>query len=170
MDKDIEILNDFLGLNTWKYIDLDYWEGSEMRPEQNLKQAIKNLINYTKKYKNMYESEHRIHEVRNEQLSRKELGIQKAKQLEQDNLQLIDLYKRTAKKLKENGKDELADYFLAQIDAIPTFSVGSSYDQWININELEELYNQMKEQTTYRQAYFLFEKFMKEKTEPKYPT
>ena len=71
MDKDIEILNDFLGLNTWKYINLDYWEGSEMKPEQNLKQAIKNLINYAKKYKNMYEAEHRIYEVRNEQFRKK---------------------------------------------------------------------------------------------------
>lgn len=99
-----------------------------------------------------------------------ETVLQELKNKTEDNLQLINLYKKTARKLKENGKDELADYFLAQIDAIPTFSVGSSYDQWININELEELYNQMKEQTTYRQAYFLFEKFMKEKTEPKYPT
>lgn len=170
MDKDIEILNDFLGINTWKYIDLDYWEGSEMKPEQNLKQAIKNLINYTKKYKNMYESEHRIHEVRNEQLSRKELGIQKAKQLEQDNLQLIDLYKRTAKKLRENGKEDLADYFLAQINAVPTFSVGSSYDQWINISELQELYFKMGECTDYVEAFKMFRFFLKEKTEPKYPT
>lgn len=131
---------------------------------------IDNALSLVRKYKNMYNAEHEIHNVRNEQLARKELCIQKAKQLEQDNLKLIDLYKRTTRKLKENGKDELADYFLAQINAIPTFSVGSSYDQWIKISELQELYNQMKAQTTYRQAYFLFEKFMKEKTEPKYPT
>lgn len=99
-----------------------------------------------------------------------EIVLQELKSKTEDNLQLINLYKKTAQKLKENKKDELADYFLAQIDTIPTFSIGSSYDQWIKISELEELYNQMKEQTTYRQAYFLFEKFMKEKTEPKYPT
>lgn len=58
-----------------------------------------------------------------------ETVLQELKNKTEDNLQLINLYKKTAKKLRENGKDELADYFLAQIDAIPTFSVESSYDE-----------------------------------------
>ena len=99
-----------------------------------------------------------------------ETVLQELKNKTEDNLQLVNLYKKTARKLKETGKDELADYFLAQIDAIPTFSIGSSYDQWIKISELEELYNQMKTCKTYREAYFMFEDFLLKKTEPKYPT
>lgn len=38
-----------------------------------------------KKYKNMYEAEHRIHLVRNEQLERKEIAVQKVNQLENEN-------------------------------------------------------------------------------------
>lgn len=41
---------------------------------------------------------------------------------QEENKNLRDLYLRTAKKLDENGKEELADYFLAQIGAVPTLS------------------------------------------------
>lgn len=50
--------------------------------------AIKNLLLGYKKYKNMYEAEHRIHLVRNEQLSRKEKAIIKCKELERENEEL----------------------------------------------------------------------------------
>lgn len=53
-------------------------------------------------------------------LERKELIELRA--LMEENEHLRDLYLRTAKKLKENGKEELADYFLAQIGAVPTLS------------------------------------------------
>ena len=53
-------------------------------------------------------------------LERKELIELRA--IKEENEYLRDLYLRTAKKLEENGKEELADYFLAQIDAVPTFS------------------------------------------------
>ena len=41
--------------------------------------------------------------------------------LKEENERLRDLYWRTARRLSENGKVELADYMLAQIDAVPTF-------------------------------------------------
>lgn len=53
-------------------------------------------------------------------LERKELIELRA--LMEENEHLRDLYLRTAKKLDENGKEELADYFLAQIGAVPTLS------------------------------------------------
>lgn len=53
-------------------------------------------------------------------LERKELIELRA--LKEENEHLRDLYLRTAKKLDENGKEELADYFLAQIGAVPTLS------------------------------------------------
>ena len=52
--------------------------------------------------------------------------------LVQDNLDLDRLYRRTAEKLKENGKEELANYFLAQIGAVPTWSTFEEYKHWIN--------------------------------------
>lgn len=41
----------------------------------------------------------------------------------EDNNDLRKLYRRTADKLNEKGHVELADYFLAQIDEVPTFTV-----------------------------------------------
>lgn len=59
--------------------------------------------------------------------------------LVQDNLDLIDLYKRTAIHLREIGKEELANYFLAQIDEIPTLGTMDLYRNWINRSKVEEL-------------------------------
>ena len=44
-------------------------------------------------------------------------------QLERQNNDLRRIYKNTRKKLEENGKEELASYFSAQIDECPTFYV-----------------------------------------------
>lgn len=46
--------------------------------------AIKNILADRQRYKNMYEAEHRIHLVRNEQLARKERAVLKANKY--DNL------------------------------------------------------------------------------------
>ena len=45
---------------------------------------------------------------------------EKNKDLMQDNIDLINLYKRTAKHLVDIGKEEMADYFYAQIGECPT--------------------------------------------------
>lgn len=42
---------------------------------------------------------------------------------DRDNKELCRLYERTAVKLQESGKQELADYFWAQIGLVPTFTV-----------------------------------------------
>lgn len=66
--------------------------------------------------------------------------------LVQDNLDLDKLYRRTAEKLKENGKEELANYFLAQIGAVPTWSTFEEYKHWINkdilLEKIEKLYEE----------------------------
>lgn len=41
--------------------------------------------------------------------------------LKEENERLRDLYWKAARRLSENGKIELADYMLAQINAVPTF-------------------------------------------------
>ncbi len=59
--------------------------------------------------------------------------------LVQDNLDLIDLYKRTAIHLRKIGKGELANYFLAQIGEVPTFGTMDLYRNWINRSKVEEI-------------------------------
>jgi hypothetical protein len=46
---------------------------------------------------------------------------EKCNKIRAENEHLRDLYWRTARRLSENGKVELADYMLAQINAVPTF-------------------------------------------------
>lgn len=45
---------------------------------------------------------------------------------DRDNKELCRMYERTAVKLQESGKQELADYFWAQIGLVPTFTVEST--------------------------------------------
>lgn len=44
-------------------------------------------------------------------------------ELAKENERLKELYKMTADKLYENGREDLCNYFLAQIKAIPTFDI-----------------------------------------------
>lgn len=67
----------------------------------------------------------------------------------QDNLDLNRLYKKAAEKLIENGKEELGDYMLAQIGAIPFWTVGEPYKNWINKTELLEFIKENSKQGTY---------------------
>lgn len=55
-----------------------------------------------KKYQNMYQSEHTIHMVRNEQLARKESAVLKAQELENKNKELNWLLQKMLNKSKEN--------------------------------------------------------------------
>lgn len=58
--------------------------------------------------------------------------------LEKTNNDLRLLYRRTAKKLQENGKEELAEYFLAQIDEVPTFVVDDDIDYYKEYHKQKE--------------------------------
>ena len=55
---------------------------------------------------------------------------EKIKELDKTNNDLRLLYRRTANKLLENGKTELAGYFLAQINEVPTFTVDDDIDYY----------------------------------------
>ncbi len=63
----------------------------------------------------------------------KELG-----NLDKTNNDLRLLYRRTAKKLQENGKEELAEYFLAQIYEVPTFVVDDDIDYYKEYHKQKE--------------------------------
>lgn len=67
----------------------------------------------------------------------------------QDNLNLNRLYRKVAEKLIENGKEEMGDYMLAQIGAIPFWTVGEPYKNWINKIELLEFIKENSKQGTY---------------------
>ena len=71
------------------------------------------------------------------------------KRLDKENNDLRKLYRRTAEKLQDNGKDELARYFLAQINECPTFTVDSDidyYEGYYNFKaKIEKIRNILKE-------------------------
>lgn len=58
--------------------------------------------------------------------------------LDKTNNDLRLLYRRTAKKLQEKGKEELAGYFLAQIDEVPTFVVDDDIDYYKEYHKQKE--------------------------------
>ena len=64
--------------------------------------------------------------------------IQKLKELDKDNNDLRRLYRRTAIKLEEKGYEELAGYFLAQINEVPTFVVEDDIDYYEEYHKLKE--------------------------------
>ena len=78
--------------------------------------------------------------------------------LKRDNNDLRRIYLNTARTLRENGHEELADYFLAQIDAIPTFTcetfdwykIATEDERVINevLNQLKIIKGILKEQPT----------------------
>ena len=88
-------------------------------------QAIKELKEYVKVDKehravNSYNSD--FDKFCDNHIESIEIVLKRLEHLKEENEHLRDLYLRTAKKLDENGKEELADYFLAQIGAVPTLS------------------------------------------------
>lgn len=75
--------------------------------------------------------------------------VSEYKRLDEENNDLRKLYRRTAEKLQYNGKDELARYFLAQINECPTFTVNSDIDYYEGYYSLkakiEKIRNILKE-------------------------
>lgn len=66
-------------------------------------------------------------------------NYKKLEELDKTNNDLRLLYRRTANKLMDNGKDEMARYFFAQIEEVPTFTVDEDIDYY------EEYYKLQKE-------------------------
>lgn len=64
--------------------------------------------------------------------------LRELRNLDKTNNDLRLLYRRTAKKLQENGKQELAEYFLAQIDEVPTFVVDDDIDYYKEYHKQKE--------------------------------
>jgi len=64
---------------------------------------------------------------------------QKLEKLEKENNDLRRIYQNTYKKYLESGNDEMARYFMAQIDACPTFYVAPIIDYYKEYNKLENI-------------------------------
>lgn len=110
MEEDIKILEELrkkLGL---------YANGEKIKQGQ----ALENLI---KGYREKEESEKYLYDAYQDAGKKMFEYSEKCDELDKDNNELRRLYRRTAIKLKENGRDDLADYFLAQINEIPTFLI-----------------------------------------------
>ena len=58
---------------------------------------------------------------------------------EKENMDLKELYVRVAKHQEKIGHTELAEYMLAQIQAIPTFTTWEEYTTWVSKDDLKEI-------------------------------
>lgn len=58
---------------------------------------------------------------------------------EKENMDLKELYVRVAKHQEKIGHTELAEYMLAQIQAIPTFTTWEEYTTWVRKDDLRKI-------------------------------
>lgn len=58
---------------------------------------------------------------------------------EKENMNLKELYVRVAKHQEKIGHTELAEYMLAQIQAIPTFTTWEEYATWVSKDDLRKI-------------------------------
>lgn len=61
-----------------------------------------------------------------------------------ENIDLKDLYIRTAKHQEKIGHVELAEYMLAQIQAIPIFTTWEEYTTWVSKEDLRKILDKYK--------------------------
>lgn len=110
-EKDIEIIKDMIEVyEDCSVPGIDMQVDVTFRQQQN--NALKHLLsNYKKvlselqKYKNMYEAEHEIHMIRNEQLERKENSIKLALKLKNQIEELKLKLKNKDKEIKQLKED-----------------------------------------------------------------
>lgn len=98
IEEDIILLKDFTEGN-FKRDKLENYKGSCKMGffyYKDIQQAIEHILKELKRFENMYEAEHQIHLVRNEQLDRKQKAIIKCNELENENKEL----KKENEKLK----------------------------------------------------------------------
>ena len=58
---------------------------------------------------------------------------------EKENMDLKELYVRLEKHQEKIGHTELAEYMLAQIQAIPTFTTWEEYTTWVSKDDLRKI-------------------------------
>ncbi len=65
--------------------------------------------------------------------------IKFVKETQKENIDLKELYIRTAKHQEKIGHVELAEYMLAQIQAVPTFTTWEEYTTWVSKDKIREI-------------------------------
>ena len=63
---------------------------------------------------------------------------------EKENTDLKELYIRTAKHQEKIGHVELAEYMLAQIEAVPTFTTWEEYTTWVSKDSIRKILDKYK--------------------------
>lgn len=107
IEEDIILLKDFTEGN-FKRDKLENYKGSYKMGYfyyKDIQQAIEHILKELKRFENMYEAEHQIHLVRNEQLDRKQKAIIKCNELENENKELkkeIKSWKKCSAEQEEN--------------------------------------------------------------------
>ena len=136
--RNLENLSEFGLSATLNQADLD-----KMKTVLNLVTKLEKEIT---KYKNMYEAEHEIHQKRNEQLDRKERGIEKAKQLllEKDKrindleFVLFDMVMQFANRVKIKGSSYALDTMGLSTLELAFNELG--FDEMYPVKKAEEKY------------------------------
>lgn len=95
---------------------------------QHILSDYKRVLKDANRYKNMYEAEHEIHLVRNEQLDRKENAITRCKELENEN-----------KTIKEANDYWRSKYCEIANNNIPIQKVKDKIERLDNVSYAEEL-------------------------------
>lgn len=85
IEEDIKILEEFK-TNGYSVLLMKY--GDRIKTNFKLAKAIEHILKELKRFENMYEAEHQIHLVRNEQLARKQQLVIKCNELENENKEL----------------------------------------------------------------------------------
>lgn len=85
----------------------------------------------------------REHEIVLELIYKYKEQQEKIEQQKKENIDLKDLYIRTAKHQEKIGHSELAEYMLAQIQAIPTFTTWEEYTTWISKEKIREIIKEL---------------------------
>lgn len=70
----------------------------------------------------------------------------KIEKQEKENTDLKELYIRVARNFEEKGKTEMAEYMLAQIQAVPTFTTWEEYTTWVSKDKIREKIKWVDEQ------------------------
>lgn len=102
IEEDIKILEEFK-TNGYNVLLMKY--GDRIKTNFKLAKAIEHILKELKRFENMYEAEHQIHMVRNEQLARKQQLVIKCNELENENEELkkeIKSWKKYSAEQEEN--------------------------------------------------------------------
>lgn len=85
----------------------------------------------------------REHEIVLELIHRYNNQKEEIEKQKKENIDLKDLFIRTAKHQEKLGHEELAMYMLAQIEAIPTFTTWEDYTTWISKDKIREIIKEL---------------------------